>query len=210
MKKKIILIIPAIILLFSVTTYFNGNHKYNENPDLSKKIVGSKSLIMERLPITNMDQITQGADLIVIGKVITSPENTQIEFPFGNEDMKKHAMEKSNGKIPKVNLACSKIKIQEILYGNSSSDVITLAQVGNSESDIGETKVKKEDKMLFILQRHPDEPNKYSSVEAEEALFKIDNNNKTLSLSDNKFTSRYDDIDCEILKNDIKSAKKKY
>lgn len=219
-KKHLALVSIAVIIISGSIIYFNSNTKqeqkievaqseYNLNPDVSKKVVGSEVLLMEKISPSSIDQITDDADLVVIGKVISGPVDTEIDFPFDNEDMKKSALEASKGKMPKVALACSKIKIEEILQGESSSDIITLAQFGKSTNDNGETKVKEGNRMILSLQRHPDDPNKYSSTNAEEGLFIIDDNGKTLSMSDNKFTSRYDGIDYNILKRDMKNGKKK-
>lgn len=210
MKKLAIVICLAIVIGLSVVSifYLSNSSKYNQNPDISGKIVGSKDLLMDTMPMTSVDDLTKYADLIVIGKVISPAVDTEIEFPFPNEDLKQSAM-KGYSKVPTVALACSRIQIEETLYGESKSDIITLAQLGKANNNRGETKVKNGDRMLFILQKHHDKTDVYSSALAEDGLFIIDNNDKVTSLSDNMFTSRYDGISKDILKADIKKGKKK-
>ena len=231
-KKLIISIVGCLALsLCAVGTYLftsystnsaSTNLAYNENPDVSKKVVGSNELLASKMAPVSIDDITKYADLIVIGTVVSKPTNKQIDFPFPNDEMKKGAMGTSK-EVPKVNLACTQIKVSEVLYGklrNANSNEITLAQIGQAGNDSGETKVVNGQKYLLVLQNHPDDINRYSSAIAEEGIFKINSKKAksilgsieetTTSLSDDKFTSRYDDVSLDVLKKDIKNGKKSH
>ncbi|AHF11230.1 MULTISPECIES: hypothetical protein [Dehalobacter] len=211
MKRKIAWAVPLGLVAVLFIAGFVGYNKtliYNNNPDTASKIIGSESMMMSRPEATKMDDLTKYADLIIVGEVLSDAVDSEIEFDFPNEELKQKAMGESS-EVPKVALACSQIKIIKTLYGESQRDTITLAQVGKAGNDNGETKVKKGDKMLLVLQRHTDDPNKYSSVAVEDGLFKISEDNKILSLSDNRFTSRYDDRSLDLLVKDMNKGAKK-
>lgn len=211
MKRKIAWSVSLGLVAVLFIAGFVGYNKtsiYNNNPDTESKIIGSESLLMSRPIKTNMDDLTKYADLIIVGEVVTDALDTEVDIDFPNEELKQKAMEGSSVP-PKVALACSQIKIIETLYGESQRDTIILAQVGRAGNDNGETKVKKGDKMLLVLQRHTDDPNKYSSVAFEDGLFKISEDNKVLSLSNNKFLSRYDDRSLDLLVKDMNKGVKK-
>lgn len=185
---------------------YDTNHIYNNNPDVSKKVVGSKdSLITSfafRIQPKSLDDVTRFADLIIIGEVISNPVDHLIDFV--SEDIKESAAKNS-----KVNVAYSQVKVEKNLYGSTNSEVITLAQLGKANSDSDETKVKNGDRMVMLLRKDPDHDNVYYSADMENGLFIVDENKKTLSLSDNKIISRYDGIDVNILIDDLGKAKKK-
>jgi hypothetical protein len=212
MNKKIFSVILGIaVLIFSVLVFKNvglntDNAKYNLNADNSKKVIGSKSLqqTMTIIPYESIDQIIKDADLVCIGRVISEGKTLLDEAQYPKELTDKLA---SKGKHPpRYNVCQSKIEIEETLLGETDSKIITLEQLGAAGNNSGETKVKLKDKMLFILQQHDDDKNVYSSVALEEGMFKLQDNNKSLSLTDNPVMTKYDDIDSKILIRDIKKS----
>ena len=163
---------------------------------------------MTRKGVNSMEDITKSADLIVIGKVVGNPTDVLHEFSTGIEEWDEEIKAKDPNAL-KIALAVSEIKIDEVLYGYEENDRILLAQIGKAYSDSGETKVKKGDKMLFVLKKHEGSENLYSSTMAEEGLFIIKDNGETYSLSDNAFTSKYDYKSKNVLINDIKAESNK-
>jgi hypothetical protein len=214
LKKTAIIVGLLCIGLVVSSFYFMRKkpveHEYNMNPDVSQKIVGSKSLdpIATMIAFRSLQDITSMADLIVIGRVTTDGELHTEEFNFENAKLKEKALWDSTQSIH-YSVSYSQVKVEKVLYGSLRGRTITLAQLGKPDNNNGETKVKKGDRMLFILRKDPNTNNLCSSVDFERGLFTINKDNKLLSLSDDKVVAKYDGIDLSVLIDDIKNATKK-
>lgn len=181
MKKVTVSILVFVFLIASAScifAFYDVPVKYNDNPDLSGKVVGS---------LKN--------DFLCRFRAEAAEEKFEKMFPGKN--------------APAYNVTSSQIKVNRVLYGDIDTDSIELHQFGSAGNDDGETKVRKGRKMIFILRKHPDKENVYSSVDFEDGLFEVDNDNKLLSLSDNMLTAKYDGLDTKILEKDINKVLKK-
>lgn len=198
--KKLIIIFVILVAVVGLISSCSENEVYNMNPDTSKKVIGSKSLLLDRLPIENTEQLMRFSDLVVIGNVVS--EGKLITETIGTEEVFK-----AKGADINIELTEIDVKIDKILYGKVSSDIIKIVQVGKPNSDIGETKIKKNKKVLLVLSKDNDKENIYSSVDFENGIFEIIDN-KLMSYSDNKNIAKYDNISVDILIKDIKETKK--
>ncbi len=193
---KIGVIFGLTIIILAGAIFFN-------KPDVSaKKVVGSKDLMMTRRTINSMGDIIKTADLIISGEVVGDAKDVMYDFSSSISDSEKNKLSDPNAY--KVALAVSEIKIDDVLYGSEDNEKILLAQIGRAGYDSGETKVKKGDKMIFVLKKADGSDRLYASTVAEEGLFIEKPNGYMYSLSDNKFTSRYDTLKKESLVSDIK------
>ncbi len=212
MKKRIVSSISLGVvsaLLFVGCNSSQDSVSYNMSPDNSKKIVGSSKVreMMSLAKIDSVDKLANYADLIVIGTVESDGVTTTAEWPkIQGEKTESVEMERDP-----VTVTHTKIKIEKTLFGEADSDTITLLQLGKAGSDQGETKVKKNKKMLFILRKSQNgNETVYSSVLYEDGLFEIDSKNKITSLTNNIVEAKYDGLDKDILIKDImKGIRKK-
>lgn len=209
--KKILTVFGVLVVLVGIgvggNTYIQEN-RYNLNPDVSYKIVGSKDVPMEIDTIDNIKKLTQYGDAIVVGKIVSQPKEIKYNYTTGYEELDKD-IKGDIGNNLYVKLTVSEVEIEEILCGEVNSSKINLAQVGTIEGDRGQTKVKYGDKMLMIIKQFRNDKTMYSPAIAEDGLFIIRPDNTTYSLSDNLFTSKYDNINYKILKEDIIKQLKK-
>lgn len=182
-----------LICLYILSFGINKLNTYNSNNIEQEKVVGSKMgvSIFSRIPAESLEELLENANLVFEGTVITdgSSQNKQLEDKFISNYGKDKVFEYTTSSF--------EIKIEKMLFGKSDSETIILDQLGSANSDSGETKVKKGEKMLFILKKNNDGENTYSSVDLEDGLFRI--------LSDNKAVSKYDNKDLIQLKTEIKS-----
>ncbi|HEX9062044.1 MAG TPA: hypothetical protein VF941_17855 [Clostridia bacterium] len=206
-----ILAITVCIAAFEKSSFTSGNEKvvYNMNPDNSKKVVGSKSFDATafRLISKSLEDILKNTDLIFVGTVDSDGVTTQEDIPFPNEEAKEMMLKKNPNMDTAYDITFTNIKIERILFGDKpASKTITLGQPGKAGNDSCETKVKKGDRMLFMVRKISQD--KYGTADSENALFLIDNNSKLTSLSDNITVAKYDGLDLKVLENDLKTAVK--
>lgn len=165
----------------------------------TNRIVGSKMqesfIRFSWEQFKDADHLMSFSDLVLTGTVLDDGNNIEDEFPQSFEDEEKQKYFRSTRSI----------KIDEILFGEYNAEEILFEQMGKADSDIGETKVKKGDKVLLFL-----EANKYgySAVGQEQGIFVI-KSDKAISLSDNMdIINKYDNRDDNLVKDDIIKAKK--
>jgi len=208
---SIFLFVLTVISASSIFAFYDTPVKYNDNPDLSGKVVGSlKNDFLCRYRAETMEVLLEQADLIIEGEVVSDGTTKTEYFSLGDEAAEEKLEKMFPGKsAPAYNVTSSQIKVNRVLYGDVDTDTIELHQFGSAGSDNGETKVRKGRKMIFILRKHPDKENVYSSVDFEDGLFEVDEDNKLLSLSDNMLTAKYDGLDAKTLEKDISKALKK-
>jgi hypothetical protein len=197
MKNRLAISISLFTLaVIGIFIYQNQTVPYNLNPD-TNKVIGSQHLrdFSYTLPINSIDDPVGYADLIIIGEVVSDGVVTKEEFPKVEGDDKGETV-LSN--LPPVTVTKTPIKIDKIIYGKADSEIITLIQLG--DQNWGVTKVKKNSKMLLILHKGN---NQYGSVCWEDSMFKIDDNGKVMSLSNEISIAKYDGTNIALLEKDI-------
>ena len=121
MKKAFIILLTCVLSVFIAScNTVRSTTKYNENPDLSKKVVGSKNLTSAVVdPIKTMEELVGYSEYIIIGNVLRDIKEEEVN-PYGSdergEEMKKQAEE--IGQYVPLTVTVSKIKILEVLQGN--------------------------------------------------------------------------------------------
>lgn len=181
---------------------------YNEHPDLSAKVVGSTDFKQQFLifQYQGVQDACLDADLVVIGTVRTEGETVIRDFYTGEPVMKaKHQKAFDTNAAQTYEVSKSSVDVEEVLYGSCGKSII-LTQNGAAGSDAGETKVKKGDRMLFILHKDPAGSDMWSSVSWEDGLFLLNDNGKVLSLTDNLSLAKYDERPVGLLKKDVRLA----
>lgn len=211
MKTNKLLILTAMLILTTLLMSScqgkpeyaydtNTTETYNLSPDIDLKSVGSNQLPVDKEYAKDITDLTNRADLIVIVRVISNGKAYVETIPTMNAEQGK----KQGGTIH-VALTTTRLKVEEVLYGDEKSGEIELVQVDYPGKDAGDTKVKNGDTMLVILKKNPDR-NDYTSVAYEEALFIVQEDNTVVSLSDNVKIAKYDNTEMGLLARDIKKA----
>ncbi|KNY27578.1 hypothetical protein [Pseudobacteroides cellulosolvens] len=213
MANKYIKYVSLTVTILAVAFVTIFTFAKNENNISDTKIIGSKSFdeTAFRIKINSIDEILKFADLVAIGKVIDDGKTVETEFPLpGGESQAKKLKAMYPNINTKMEVTHTNVQIEKVIYGSSpTTDIITVGQMGQAGNDEGETKIKREQKVLLILKKHPGTDNLYSSVDAENGLFKIEKNSKVISFSDNEAVSKYDNNNVDILVNDITNGLKK-
>lgn len=224
-NKKSVLILTLIVC--ALTTIWLGLRFYNSSNDhshltSSDKIIGSKMMQTHfyRLPIESIEDLTDKADLIIIGKVVSDGKTVR-------KDLSNSLLEKKNSVTSDMNLVSNtypvtqvQIEIIEVLHGNTNTKQITYSQLGSADSHVGITKVKQNEELLLIL--HKDLDGTYASVDLENGIFLLEDKeivakNSTInnaystitSFSDDPVVEQYEKKDFAELVKDIYNAKKK-
>ena len=214
-KNRKYLISGLIAIALIITTLFtlarNQNNEvgYNKNPEVSSKIVGSELVNASRIAPESLDDILKHADVVIIGKV--DSKAMLIKKPFINDELKALeekviAASEEDRKLT-FNISQVEVKVQEVVYGDVDSKTILFNQLGMPENDDYQTKVKNGQKMLFVLKKNDD--GTYASVDFEEGLFELLDNETSLSMSKNPNIAKYDNVNQDILFNDIEDYFKK-
>lgn len=203
-KISLLVLICACLLPIGI----KGTNTYSNNRNNQEKAVGSKMgfSVFSRIPAESIEELLKDANLVVEGTVITegNPESRNLAFP--NKVLEDKFINRyGEDKVFKYDLSSYEIEVEKTLFGKCNSETIILNQFGSPDSDIGETKVKKGEKVLLILKEDNEKENSYFSVDLEDGLFKVLSDNKVVSLSDNKAVARYDNKDLTQLESEIKS-----
>jgi hypothetical protein len=207
MKKIIIFATTALVIsgsVFALSSFKNNsdNKKFNTKvvgSDLNNGSFKSGNTIMyfEKIKLKDLDQLVEHSDAFVLAEVIQDAETVIKENPKGMPE----------DPATFTTYSVTEIKVIDTLYGNIDSEILTFTQIGEPGNSEGETKVIKGEKYLFALNKHDWG---YNSSAQEEGIFKIVNNNKIYSLTDNPVMSKYDNLDLDKLKKDLsKSFNKK-
>ena len=200
--KKIILLF-ALIFAFIISGC--SKNIYNNNPDLASKVVGSKSYAADKLPVNSIDDLLKDANLIIVGEVISYGQRETFNIYGSREDAA--ALIKS-GINPYIPSTLIKVKVIKVIEGKIDTDEITLFELGHPDKDDWQTKVKLGETLVMILKKFEGKDT-YCATNAEDSMFYLDENDKLLSMSDEKICARYDGIKLSVLTNDIKNAKTK-
>lgn len=144
----------------------------------------------------NIDEMmaSKYINLVVIGTVVSEAQTLEEDSPMsipGAEKIKLHR-------------SLSKIQVDEVLYGNETSKIITFAQMGKANNDAGETKVKNGERLLLVLNKNQ---YGYSAIGLEQGIARITQDLRTVLFSDNEsLSSAYDNKSLNIIKKDIKDS----
>ena len=171
----------AAILVFSGNANIDTDNQYNVT---SRFNMDPDQTLENNLPF---------ADLIVVGKIVSDAETHESALPSAKMGLTQK-------------YTSSQLEIEEVLYGTESSKTITFTQLGEAGDDKEEKKVKKGDRMLFILHKHP---NGYNSVSLESGLYSIDDNNKIKPLFKGNSLKKYEGVKFNDFKKEIKESLKK-
>lgn len=218
MKKKLIVLTITLSVIIAGTIgflYINNNAvdvKYNNSPDLSKKVVESKNLMLLRQPIDSFDSLINSVNdeiYVVVGKVISGPE---IKSDTMGTD--KSMDENGNMRYFESPSYYYKVEVEELVQGSMETKVFTLLQGFGTKVEVGKKylMVLIKDK-LSNIRSISDKDNIYGSIDLERGFFELNENIKsgttikeTISMADDLCLAKYDGLDVEILKNDLKKA----
>ncbi len=190
MKHKLIAMLLTIAVIMAVTgcQRDSGEVKYNDDPDLSGKIVASGKSSPESL-----EQMLDRVDVIVTVSISDDGKIADVD-----EDPYK--------------LTCfltpptlTEAEIEESIYGDlNKGDKISLIQCGLPGENDYQTKVKKGERLVLLLERR--ENGVYVSPFYEHGMFYLDEKDKITSMSDAPICARYDGLHKNVLKNDLLEA----
>lgn len=209
MKNKTKFIISSFLaMIFMATAVIALNNNaisYNTNPNVNDKVIGSELFSASRIAPESLDDVLKHADLVVIGTVVSESKLLKKSYLTSElQDLgdKVKDLSKQEKELT-FNVSQVEIKVHEVIHGNIDTKTILFNQLGSPESDDFQTKVKNGEKILFVLKMSDD--GTYASVDFEEGLFKILDNDTTMSMSKNLNIAKYDDIHQDILVKDIKN-----
>jgi hypothetical protein len=169
LRLKIILTLCALGILFIIGAILNSQYGftnflyYNKNIDLNKK-TGYILKQTELYGKTLYDQIDM-CDAIIKGEVISEG--------VGFEDIWSVPISESEQHTYTYPLTSTKIRIDEVLYGQIDKEIVNFIQIGSPNMDDGEVKVKLGQKVIILLHSHGNGED-YSSVSVENGIFYIE------------------------------------
>jgi|LSQX01.1.fsa_nt_gb hypothetical protein len=199
------IVLLALFITVGIVYSFESNRvDYNMNPDISSKNVGSDCFQGLRMPAKNLDALLQPADLVVVGKVVSDgvTKTKSLKSNTGTNPLDIKFSTLFPDKELTFDVTQVKIQIENVILGDKDIKEITFSQLGHASSNNYQTKVKKNQKLLFILKKNADD-GAYSSVDFEDGLFLISKEQKVLSLSKNITVAKYDGLILENLIKDI-------
>jgi len=199
-----IIIVFFLIISVMFTVLACGNSRYNNNFDISTKIVGSKSFFVDSIIPENMDQVVAHATDIIIGTVTDDGSAGTYSYSGIKEIDEKFAEITGSSKLI---CTLSNIEVEQVVMGDiQNGSTIVYFQIGTPGDNQGQTKVKKGDHILIML-RSSDSEGVYFAGNGEESVFYLDKNNRLTSQSDFAICARYDGISLDILIEDIKATR---
>ena len=214
--KKIWITIGCIIaagliaaggLLVYVTGQAREKDAYNEAPDLSQKVVGSKGGFGDFADYPSLDtedDLVRVAEVIIVGEVIGDGEASKFNM-YGDETFAKQMLEM--GRDPYMNCTLTRIRVEETIYGDlAAGSEFDLFQLGIPDSDAGQTKVQKGERLVMLLRGDMDKDGTYYSANVEHTMFYLDDNDTVTSMSDELVCARYDGTSKAFLIRDLLDA----
>ena len=182
----------CLVLAIALAVVFWGNkpnneNRYNPNPDVSSKVVGSNNGFMTRIMPVILDDVLFNATCVIIGEVV-------------DDGILESSLQENSGGISHT---IAKIRVIDTISGIAPSrDIISYRQIGRPGSDMLQTKVKKGEACVFVLQYFHD-LDQYLATSFEESVFYLDENNMLVSMSDQLFCAKYDGINILTLSEDV-------
>jgi len=208
MKIKIIICAFLVTLIGCGIAFFSSKSTiYNTSPNISAKVVGSEKLSTYRIPFNSIDELVSKSDLVILGEVIS--DGTTIKQNFNLPDPAKsklNTLKSGSDKTSTITVTQATVKIDKVLYGDTYLEEIKFDQLGKAGNDDFQTKVKKNQKVILALKKNTNDS--YASVDLEDGVFSVNENNKVFSFSKNIAFAKYDSLDLNVLIEDIKKSKK--
>ena len=224
MKKKLwIPIACAALLLGGGLLAYSlfprpAGYTYNENPDLSSKVVASQYGLpmLDRDPNPSFEQITYEFDCVAVAEVLD--DGTQHKYDISKIEPGKPSIGYIDWETvqelgedyftpDKYNYGIctySKLKIEKVIAGKApESDVIDLFQLGFPGKNDSQTKVRKGDRIYIIMNKLFAPENLYGSNDLENTIFYLDENDRLTSMSNIDACTRYDGLPMEALTKDL-------
>ena len=159
--------------------------RYNSNPDISGKVIGSNAGLMSRVRPQILDDVFAEATCVIIGEVIEDDLVVETSLSIGS-----------------VYHNIARVRVIETISGEPpTGEIIYYRQLGTPGSDTLQTKVKSGQTYVFIV-KYFEEIDQYMATAFEESIFYIDSDNKLTSMSNQLFCARYDGIDIGVFRED--------
>ncbi|MGB8455404.1 MAG: hypothetical protein WCD89_24120 [Anaerocolumna sp.] len=205
--KKNKLFLKIFICLATVITMAGAYSVFNNPVSVSsEKYVGSEHYYFMKADIADINEILKDADLIVIGQAIDTGETVTSSGAYASDALKEKYREKFNKELTS-SFTNTTFNVEKVMYGDKSiaESNIVIRQYGEAGSDIGETKLEKNQKMLLILKETPDGRYKISGLEA--GAYDVAENDKIISHSNDTATKPYENKSINKLLKDIAEFK---
>lgn len=198
--KKILLPVLFCICLLTFSIYFVNSIESKSEQNL-QKIVGSK------MPGSEMSfnwesfkdikhLIDFGSKLVVKVTILDDGKTLEEDAPtaFPGED------------AIKIHRTLFDVDVDEVLYGEYANQNIVFEQMGVAGSDVGETKVKKGDKVILFLEKNR---YGYSAMGQEQGIYRIGEDEKINAMTDNvDLINKYDKKEVKEFIKEIKKMMK--
>lgn len=185
---KRIAFILSIIFVFSALiscSAKNSEYEYNTEINLNKPN-GSISQMVD-CEIMDVVGLTERADAIIYGKVANNGE--AYSEPF------------ISGETHEVALTKTKVKVNEVIYGEVPSNEIYYVQIGNPGDDSVTIKLKEnEEVVLFVV--YNEEHDYYCGISYEQSIFYVTEDGLYTNANVAEL-GKYDGTPLELLKRDI-------
>ena len=187
--------------------------QYNFNISTNNKPIGKNDIKLNSngLPISSFDELFQYVDVVVEGEVISEGTLAYDCWPLVVGTTREHELNIQE----KVEVTLTQFKVTRVLYGDVDSDTITILQLGPVNTDIGELKIEKGQKLVCFLKKTStldEKPfeNLYGSVSWENGFYDISNENSTRAFSNVNGLCKYDGKPSSEFIKEIESVIKKY
>ena len=175
--------------------------RYNESPDLSKKVVGSSNMMATRIPLKSVAEMADLSDIIVTGTVISDSQVIQFNSS-GNDEYAAAAAEKGiNVYLPAT---VATVKITKVINGNFSDETVQVFQLGEPHTADMQTKLENGDSVLLMLSKFDN--GYYQTVDLENSIFYIDEGDRLTSMGKELMCARYDGRPVSLLLEDLAAA----
>ena len=198
--KRIIAYFCCVAVLFSLFGCAKES-RYNEAPDLSKKVVGSDNLMTTKVPLNSVSDMAKLSDVIVTGTVVSDSEVIQFNSS-GNEEYAAAAAQKGINVYLPATIAT--VKITKIIDGSPADETIQVFQLGEPHKADMQTKLENGDSVLLILSEFDN--GYYQAVDLENSIFYVDDNNRLTSMGNEMMCARYDNRPVSLLLEDLAAA----
>ena len=224
LRKSIIGIIVTVVVCVGFVFAFNkydsqrkqeAQQQYDYNISTNDKPVGQNAFkeFADIEPISSFDDLInlpgfREGGIIVEGEVVSKGVLAYDGFPKVAGTPDDHELNIKD----KVEVTLTQFKVKRVLYGKLDTDIITVYQFGPPNTDLGELKVREEQKLICFLRKADYEPfdeNTYGSVSWENGFYDISDEDRTRAFSNVNGLCRYDDRPSKDLIKEIESAVKR-
>ena len=175
--------------------------RYNEAPDLSKKVVGSDNLMATKVPLKSVAEMAKLSDIIVTGTVVSDSEVVQFNSS-GNDEYAAAAAEKGINVYLPATIAT--VKITKMIDGSLADETIQVFQLGEPHTADMQTKLENGDSVLLMLSEFDN--GYYQAVDLENSVFYVDANNRLTSMGKEMMCAQYDGRPVSLLLEDLAAA----